>query len=143
MVRVFAVQGQDVRSTRLFRQQNKSGARLGFFGQKSWHLLRMVQYRPVIFQEYIEARYDLRITVVGDRIFPAAIYSQETAYKIDFRMDIANARIEAVRLPPSVRPTTHVMARLGSCRSDDMRFDPWMNGMFFIEINPGGQWLFY
>jgi glutathione synthase/RimK-type ligase-like ATP-grasp enzyme len=106
-------------------------------------LIDNVQYAPVIFQEYIEARYDLRITVVGDSIFPAAIYSQETAYKVDFRMDIANARIEAVRLPPAVEAQLQaLMARLGLVYGAiDMRLTP-DERYVFLEINPAGQWLF-
>ena len=46
-------------------------------------------------QRYIEATVDLRVTVVGDEVFPAAIFSQQSAYPIDFRMDMANTRIEA------------------------------------------------
>ena len=41
--------------------------------------LDSVRFAPVIFQRYIEAAYDLRLTVVGGEIFPAAIYSQETS----------------------------------------------------------------
>lgn len=106
-------------------------------------LLENVQYAPVIFQEYIEAIYDLRITVIGDTIFPAAIYSQETTYKVDFRMDIAHARIEAVSLPEEVEAKIHALMRhLGLVYGAiDMRLTP--GGRYvFLEINPAGQWLF-
>jgi glutathione synthase/RimK-type ligase-like ATP-grasp enzyme len=106
-------------------------------------LLENVKYAPVIFQEYVEAVYDLRITVVGDTLFPAAIYSQETAYKVDFRMDIAHARIEAVSLPEEVEAKIHaLMHRLGLIYGAiDMRLTP--DGRYvFLEINPAGQWLF-
>ena len=48
-----------------------------------------VRYAPVIFQEYIEAAVDLRITVVGNDIFPSGKRStpRGSAYKVDFRID--------------------------------------------------------
>ena len=69
-------------------------------GEEELAALENVRYAPVIFQEYVE-RHDLRVTVVGDQIFPAAIHSQESEYPVDFRMDMANARIEA-ELPGEV-----------------------------------------
>jgi glutathione synthase/RimK-type ligase-like ATP-grasp enzyme len=106
-------------------------------------LLDNVRYAPVIFQEYIEAEYDLRITVVGKQLFPAAIYSQETDYPVDFRMDLANARIEPVAVSRRVEFLVgELMTRLGlQYGAIDMRYTP--DGDYvFLEINPAGQWLF-
>ncbi len=106
-------------------------------------LLDSVQYAPVIFQEYVEAVYDLRITVVGREAFAAAIHSQQTSYPVDFRMDIASARIEAVSLPAAVTDRLlALMDRLGLVYGAiDMRLRP--DGSYvFLEINPAGQWLF-
>jgi glutathione synthase/RimK-type ligase-like ATP-grasp enzyme len=102
-----------------------------------------VRHAPVIFQTYVEAVYDLRITVVGDRIFAAAIHSQQTSYQVDCRVDIANAKIEAVELPPSVCEGIHrLMHRLGLVYGAiDMRLAA--DGRYvFLEINPAGQWMF-
>jgi glutathione synthase/RimK-type ligase-like ATP-grasp enzyme len=106
-------------------------------------LIDNVKYAPVIFQEYIPAQYDIRITIVGDEMFPAAIHSQESSYKVDFRMDMMNTRIEAVRLPDEVESGLRaLMSRLGLVYGAvDMRLTP--DGRYiFLEINPAGQWLF-
>ncbi len=102
-----------------------------------------VKYAPVIFQSYIEADVDLRITVVGDKIFPAAIHSQDTSYKVDFRMDIGAAKIEAATLPKDVEvKILALMRRLGLVYGAiDMRRRP-DGSHVFLEINPAGQWLF-
>jgi glutathione synthase/RimK-type ligase-like ATP-grasp enzyme len=105
--------------------------------------LENVRFAPVIFQQYIEAIYDLRITVVGDDIFAAAIYSQETAYAVDCRIDIGKARIEAVSLPKQVEEQLRqYMKKLGLVYGAiDMRLHP--DGTYvFLEINPAGQFLF-
>jgi glutathione synthase/RimK-type ligase-like ATP-grasp enzyme len=105
--------------------------------------LERVRLAPVIFQRYVEAVYDLRITVVGNDIFPAAIYSQETAYAVDCRIDIGRARIEPVRLPEPQQDQLHkLMDTLGLVYGAvDMRLQP--DGTYvFLEVNPAGQFLF-
>jgi len=106
-------------------------------------LLDNVRLAPVIFQEYIPAEVDLRITVVGDRIFPAAIYSQQTSYKYDFRMDMLTAKVETALLPAEVeQKLLAYMRRLGLVYGAiDMRRTPDGRHVF-LEINPAGQWLF-
>ncbi|MBC7814109.1 MAG: alpha-L-glutamate ligase [Burkholderiales bacterium] len=106
-------------------------------------LLDNVRFAPVIFQEYIPAEVDLRITVIGDEIFPAAIYSQESAYPVDFRMDMGMTRVEPYTLPGIVTAQLRqLMKRLGLVYGAiDMRLTP--DGRFvFLEVNPAGQWLF-
>jgi glutathione synthase/RimK-type ligase-like ATP-grasp enzyme len=106
-------------------------------------LLDAVQHAPVIFQEYVPADYDVRITVVGQAVFAAAIHSQQTSYPVDFRMDMANAAIEPVTLPDEVEARLlDLMRRLGlQYGAIDMRRRP--DGAYvFLEINPAGQWLF-
>jgi len=106
-------------------------------------LLDGVRYAPVIFQEYIPAQVDLRITVVGGEMFPAAIYSQQTSYAVDFRMDWANARAEPHVMPDAVAAKLRaLMERLGLVYGAiDMRLTP-QGEYVFLEINPAGQWLF-
>lgn len=111
--------------------------------QEEIDLLESVRYAPVIFQEYIEAVYDVRVTMVGGQVFAAAIHSQQTEYPVDFRMDIASARIEAVQLPDEVEELLRdLMRRLGlEYGAIDMRRTP-DDRFVFLEINPAGQWLF-
>lgn len=112
-------------------------------GEAELAALDNVKYAPVIFQEYIPAGVDLRITVIGDRIFPAAIHSQETSYPADFRIDIARAKIEATSLPGEVEGgLRRLMAQLGLVYGAiDMRVTPEGHHVF-LEINPAGQFLF-
>lgn len=99
-------------------------------------LLENVKYAPVIFQEYIEAEVDLRVTVVGDKIFPAAIYSQETSYKVDFRIDMGDTRVEATDLPADVEDRLHtLMRRLGLVYGAiDMRRTPDGRHVFLESV---------
>ena len=106
-------------------------------------LITNVRFAPVIFQEYIPAGVDLRITAVGDELFPAAIHTRGTEYEVDFRMVMDSARFEAVALPAEVTEALQaLMRRLGLVYGAiDMRRTP--DGEYvFLEINPAGQWLF-
>lgn len=106
-------------------------------------LIDSVRYAPVIFQEYIPGGVDLRITVIGDRFFTGAIYSENTSYNVDFRMVMDEARMEAFELPREVQSgLLRLMEKLGlHYGAIDMRLAP--DGEFvFLEINPSGQWLF-
>ena len=128
--KAFSATEANWRETRLVRQEELAN-------------IESVSYAPVIFQRYIEAAYDLRITMVGSEIFAAAIHSQETAYTIDCRIDIGRARIEAVSLPELVQAQLHrLMNELGLVYGAiDMRLQP--DGTYvFLEINPAGQFLF-
>lgn len=106
-------------------------------------LLANVRHAPVIFQEYVDAVVDLRITVVGEHVFAAAIHSQETAYPVDFRIDMAAARIEPFELPETV--TSQVLSFMRTLGlvygAVDMRLTP-AGEYVFLEVNPSGQWLF-
>ncbi len=128
--KAFSATEQQWRETRLLKPEE-----LG--------MLNNLKFAPVIFQEYVPAEYDLRITVVGRKIFAAAIHSQQTSYKVDMRMDIGNAKISAVELPVQTKQLLReFMQRLGLVYGAiDMRLTP--EGKYvFLEINPAGQWLF-
>ena len=126
----FSATEQEWRETRLLKKEEAD-------------LLGNVRFAPVIFQDYVEAVCDLRVTLVGDEVFAVAIHSQETSYKVDFRMDIGNARIETTSLPESVEERLRaLMHRMGLVYGAiDMRLTP--DGRYvFLEVNPAGQWLF-
>ena len=55
-------------------------------GAAEYELLDRVQLAPVIFQELVPAEVDLRVTIVGEQVFAAAIHSQELPYPLDFRL---------------------------------------------------------
>ena len=128
--KAFSATAEEWRETRLVRQEE-----LG--------LLNEVRHAPVIFQEYISGDVDIRATVIGNEIFPAAIHSQETAYPIDCRMDLGNARVEPTSLPDNVSDgLRNLVDKLGLVYAAiDMRRTP--DGRYvFLEVNPSGQWLF-
>jgi len=111
--------------------------------EEDLELIASVRQAPVIFQEYVEADVDLRVTIVGERIFAAAIHSQGTDYPIDFRMSLGQAKTEPAELPDEVRRhLLRFMARLGLVYGAiDLRRTPGGEHVF-LEINTAGEFLF-
>ena len=104
--------------------------------------LELVRYAPVIFQEYIEG-VDLRITAIGDKLFPAEIDARKTSYPVDMRMVVGESDVKAVRLPSKVeKALLKLQHELGlSFGAIDMRRTS-DGKYYFFEVNPAGQWLF-
>jgi hypothetical protein len=115
-------------------------------GAAEYQLLDRVQLAPVIFQELVPAEVDLRVTVVGEQVFAAAIHSQELPYPLDFRLFLDTG--SGVPMRPTVLPddVTEALLRLLKAAglrygAVDMRRTPDGRHVF-LEVNPAGQWRF-
>ena len=99
---------------------------------------------PVLLQQRIPKRVELRVTVVGGRVFPAEIHSQATRRtRVDWRQyDHAHTTMRQHTLPASVRDQCLALVReLGlSYGAIDLILTPG-GDYVFLEINPNGQWL--
>lgn len=100
-----------------------------------------VRLAPIIFQTFVAAVADVRVTVIGNEIFPAAADARGGEYPIDFRFN-SNLRWERHRLPALVEDRLlKLMAEMGlEYGAIDLRLTP--EGEYvFLEINPAGQFL--
>jgi glutathione synthase/RimK-type ligase-like ATP-grasp enzyme len=106
-------------------------------------MIDRVRMAPVIFQEYIPAAADLRITIVGDRIFPASIIAKGTDYEVDFRMALGQSRTEPCTILAEIeRRLRQLMERLGIVYGAiDLRLTP-EGDYVFLEVNTAGEFLF-
>lgn len=102
-----------------------------------------LQYAPVIFQRLIPKQYDVRVTVVGEQVFPVAIHSQEyDESSLDWRRG-ANPKIrhEAITLPAYIQSTCVELVRQQKLRFGAIDLVLGIDGEFwFLECNPNGQW---
>lgn len=93
-------------------------------------------------QYYVDKLMDVRVVVVGDRIFPVAIHSLSEAARIDFRTDYRALRHEVIELPvPVAQGIRRFMAESGLLMAS-MDFSVGRDGRYyFLESNPaGGQY---
>jgi hypothetical protein len=103
-----------------------------------------IEYCPAILQAYVPKRLELRITVVGQRVFSAEIHSQQTHHtRYDWRRyDLSNTPHLPHALPLEIEERcVSLVKRLELCYGAiDMILTP--DGRYvFVEINPSGQYL--
>jgi MvdD-like protein with pre-ATP grasp domain len=103
--------------------------------------LDSVRLAPVIFQSLIPGAADLRVTVIGSEVFPAAVDLRKMEYKLDVRLN--QQAYERHPLPPATtEKLLALMRRLGlEYGAIDLRLTPDGDYVFF-EVNPAGQFLF-
>ncbi|MGZ3218304.1 MvdC/MvdD family ATP grasp protein [Paracoccus sp. T5] len=103
--------------------------------------LDQLRHAPAILQQRIPGE-DVRVTVIGRRIFAATIDSSTGSYPDDFRMN-QDVTITATSLPPAITAAIRtLMGQLGLIYGA-LDFRRQEDGTLrFLEINPAGQFLF-
>ena len=107
-------------------------------------LMPQIALAPCLFQAYVAKQLELRITVIGDTFLTAAIDSQSSPRTmIDWRhYDLENTNHIAYDLPaPHRKKLRRLLDDLGLVYGAiDCIIRP-DGEMVFLEVNPGGQWL--
>jgi glutathione synthase/RimK-type ligase-like ATP-grasp enzyme len=104
----------------------------------------ILEVSPAIYQELVPKAYELRVTVIGRRVFAVRLDSQATQRgRVDWRRGQYEMTPEAAVLPPAVEEKClALLSRLGlvfGCI--DLIVTP--DGRYvFLEVNEMGQWLF-
>ena len=102
-----------------------------------------VSLAPVIYQREVRKAYDVRATVIGDRVFAAAIHSQdhdetEVDWRSGTRLDL---RHEAIELPADIIDKCRALTQKLDLRYGAIDLIADQDGRYwFLEINPNGQW---
>ncbi|CDT01043.1 conserved hypothetical protein [Sphingobacterium sp. PM2-P1-29] len=104
-------------------------------------ILKNHDLTPCIFQEEIEKDLELRVTVVGDKVFAAQIKSQDDEEtKIDWRRK--KMRFTKFELPNEISTKCLAIVKYLNLNfgAIDLILSP--SGEYtFLEINPNGQWV--
>lgn len=104
-----------------------------------------VEICPTIYQKFVNKRHELRVTVIGRRIFVARIAKLNGGAFTDWRFHIGTGeeRLQVDVLPAHLeRKVLELLNELGlQYGCIDLVVD--QNGdIYFLEINPSGQFLF-
>ena len=104
-------------------------------------LLDQLRLAPVIFQSLVPGAADLRVTIIGSEVFPAAVDLEKVEYALDVRLN--QQAYKRHDLPPAVSEALlRLMRELGlEYGAIDLRLTPDGEYVFF-EVNPAGQFLF-
>jgi len=101
-----------------------------------------VKLSPVIFQEYVDKKLEVRVTIVGDKVFAAEIHSQRSPLsRVDWRRyDLDNTPYFIHKLPEEVHEECLTLMRELGLRycAIDLILKP--DGSYvYLEVNPVGQ----
>ena len=126
------------------------------YGEKSYNVpttlitpeqfkrIDLVRKTPAIFQELIQKKYELRITVVGKRIFPVKIDSQSNPLTIvDWRNPLCIEHLNYSITNIDSRIETFCLEMLRNFNLQFGAFDFIVDKkkkLYFLEVNPNGQW---
>lgn len=106
-----------------------------------------IRITPGIFQERVEKAYELRVTVVGSRIFTVRIDSQaHSEAALDWRRSLHDVAYDVVELPAAVEDKIVKFMQAFGLIYGAFDFIVTPDGRYvFLEINPSGQfmWLEY
>ncbi|MEM9292212.1 MAG: MvdC/MvdD family ATP grasp protein [Acidobacteriota bacterium] len=104
--------------------------------------LDSIALAPCLFQQLIPKDYEIRVNIIGNRVWASSIHSQESeATQLDCRHDLETVRQEAIWLPPEIERLCLRMKqrlRLNMCNID-LIVTP-EGEYLFLEVNPNGQW---
>lgn len=112
--------------------------------QSDLRYLDSVRYGPNFFQEFLLKRLDIRVTVVGTKVFSIGIdATNEESGKVDFRraevFDLPHFPLE---LPQRMNDAcVQLVQELGLQFGAIDLIQTETDEYYFLEINPNGQWL--
>ena len=100
---------------------------------------------PTVYQHEIDKVYDVRVVVVGQKLFATAIHSQNyTETEVDWRIgDIVGIDLyhEKIDLPNGVENKCKELVSFFSLQYSSMDFVLGKDRKYyFLELNPNGQW---
>ena len=105
--------------------------------------LSLIRHTPGIFQELVPKDYEVRLTVVADKMFAAKLLSQkDDRTKIDWRIAPHDIKYEPIELPADVRDKVSDFMAKNRLTYSCIDFIVTPEGRHvFLESNPRGQYL--
>jgi len=97
-----------------------------------------------IFQEYLPKKFEVRVTIIGRKVFAVKIDSQKSeGGKIDWReaLSLGHVPVEPTTLPDHIEMACLKMVEAYGLQFGAIDLIFSTNGQwYFLELNPNGQW---
>ena len=118
------------------------------YGKNGWELYQTnlfkeidedIRFTPVYLQDYISKQFEVRITIIGRKLYPVRI---DTENQVDWRADYQNHRYTLITCPDDIITKCYKLMEdfnLGFGAFDFIVTPE--NEWIFLEVNPNGQWL--
>lgn len=94
-----------------------------------------------LFQERVPKQCEVRLTVIGPRMFPVAIHAGSAAARLDWRTDYPSLTYGPIELPVHVEKGVRLLMDELGLYFGALDFAVTPDGRWvFFEVNPNGQW---
>lgn len=100
----------------------------------------VISTAPIIAQEFLEQKLDLRVTVVSDELFCAAVKNFGKFVYGDWRLHKDTVTFEDFSLPTSVKKHCIELTKSLGLNFGAIDLALQDNEYYFLEINPTGEW---
>lgn len=98
---------------------------------------RNFEYSPVYLQSYIQKDFEVRLTIVGEQVFPVKIHSKNN---IDWRKPNNKVVYETCSIPEDIERNCFAFMDLCGMRFGCFDFIVKDDIWYFLEMNANGQW---
>ena len=95
---------------------------------------------PLIAQEALENKLDLRVTIVGDQVFCASITANGHSIHGDWRQEKTNAAFRRFDLPDHISQKCLQLTKELNLVFGAIDLAVQHDTFYFLEINPTGEW---
>lgn len=100
-----------------------------------------IKSAPVIIQECLHNKTDLRVTVIGDKIFPVSITKSGRKIEGDWRQNAKEElSYDRINLPSKMHNQILDLMRFLGLEFGGIDFALVDGKYYFIEVNPTGEW---
>ncbi|TDC77502.1 MvdC/MvdD family ATP grasp protein [Streptomyces hainanensis] len=92
-------------------------------------------------QRIVDKEFEIRVTVVGDRVFPVEVHAPEGAGRVDWRRDTPNLTYRSTVLPSPMSERILMLTRRFALKFAALDFIVDSRGThYLVDVNPNGQW---
>lgn len=95
---------------------------------------------PIILQEALIPKIDIRVTVVGETIFAVSITQNNKGIDKDWRLEKDNVCYKNIKLPDELEDKCLLFMNKLDLKFGAIDFALHQGKYYFLEINPTGEW---
>lgn len=95
---------------------------------------------PVFLQQYLEKKVDLRVTVIGEKVFAVEILIDSKGIDGDWRLLKDDVQYFPVNLPPEIENNCIKIVKKLGLKYGAIDLARVESTYYFIELNPTGEW---
>lgn len=98
------------------------------------------QIAPLTYQRPLIPKIDLRVTVIGEKVFPFSITPSKGKIDRDWRLEKNDLLYEQINIPKNLKSEILNLAKSLELRFCGVDLIKHHNEYYFIEANPTGEW---